>query len=431
MVQRSRHVAGGRAVSALTRSRGLWQPDLWPVCLWGVLALTGTLAAGRPCPKEVQGKSAGVKSPNAANVRFVNEAGVDINMFWVDLTGAEREPVLMAPRESAQQNTFQGHLFHFRSAKTNVFLFGYRVPKTPPTEPVSVPACDGTAQEAQQVDKLDEGRWLEFERLVHDQAAPCMGPSSNWSCVRFVSPDELGQRESLAYGFHKGETGTSAYKVGQTEDHLFANQQGFIMNVTNYEGGYLKMEMTDGIKKALYPWYEQRLKDAVIRHGVIPGGFSNNHIVEFDKIELTKYPAVMQVIVNEMKQVLEWWTKMRLKHSTTFGIRIYRRDSMLVNHLDRQETHIASAVLQVGQDADEGWPLEVIHPHRKGLKEVYLQPGQMVLYEGARITHGRPMRFKGEMFANLFTHFAPHSWHGLNRARPNPYYKQKPHGTEL
>ena len=39
--------------------------------------------------------------------------------------------------------------------------------------------------------------------------------------------------------------------------------------------------------------------------------------------------------------------------------------------------------------------------------EVYLQPGEMVLYEGARIKHGRPMRFKGEIFGNIFTHFAP------------------------
>ena len=38
---------------------------------------------------------------------------------------------------------------------------------------------------------------------------------------------------------------------------------------------------------------------------------------------------------------------------------------------------------------------------------VYLQPGDMVLYEGAYFKHGRPMRFKGNMFANIFTHFAP------------------------
>ena len=100
---------------------------------------------------------------------------------------------------------------------------------------------------------------------------------------------------------------------------------------------------------------------------------------------------------------------MRLRHTSTFGLRIYRRGSTLIDHLDIASTHIASAVLQVGQDVDEdgGWPLEVIHPHKPGRTEVYLQEGEMVLYEGARLSHGRPMRLKGKEFGNIFTHFAP------------------------
>jgi prolyl 4-hydroxylase len=41
------------------------------------------------------------------------------------------------------------------------------------------------------------------------------------------------------------------------------------------------------------------------------------------------------------------------------------------------------------------------------LSQVYLQAGEMVLYEGARLNHGRPMRLKGKAFGNIFTHFAP------------------------
>jgi prolyl 4-hydroxylase len=88
---------------------------------------------------------------------------------------------------------------------------------------------------------------------------------------------------------------------------------------------------------------------------------------------------------------------------------------MLINHLDIASTHLASAVIQVGQelDTDGGWPLEVMNPDGTGaLTEVYLQPGEMVLYEGARLKHGRPMRFKGEEFGNIFTHFAPVDWKG-------------------
>merc|ERR1712187_19481 len=138
-------------------------------------------------------------------------------------------------------------------------------------------------------------------------------------------------------------------------------------------------------------------------------------------------------IIDEMRDVLEWWTQTLLKHETTFGLRIYQRGSMLLNHVDRKESHIASAVIQVAQSTDEdgGWPLEVVHPHQDGLYEVYLQPGEMVLYEGARVIHGRPMRFKGDSFGNIFSHFSPKNWKGFSTSRVNPHFSARPATMEL
>merc|ERR1712232_1553117 len=62
-------------------------------------------------------------------------------------------------------------------------------------------------------------------------------------------------------------------------------------------------------------------------------------------------------------------------------------------------------------DEDGGWPLEALLPEGRAA-EVYLKPGEMVLYEGTWLRHGRPMRFKGDEFANIFTHFAPFDWKG-------------------
>merc|ERR1711879_377368 len=71
-----------------------------------------------------------------------------------------------------------------------------------------------------------------------------------------------------------------------------------------------------------------------------------------------------------------------------------------------------------------GWPIEVVHPHVPGLKEVYLQPGEMVLYEGARLQHGRPKRFDGDEFGNVFVHFRPEGWNGMAYAKEvNPHYE--------
>jgi hypothetical protein len=138
------------------------------------------------------------------------------------------------------------------------------------------------------------------------------------------------------------------------------------------------------------------------------------------KLNLDKYPNVRVLIVKEMQQVMQWWTQMRVRHTSTYGVRIYARDSMLINHVDRVDTHLASAVIQVDQEVDEdgGWPLEILLGNRT-VGEVYLQPGEMVLYEGAWLRHGRPMRFKGESFSNIFTHFAPFDWHGPSGHTPD------------
>lgn len=139
----------------------------------------------------------------------------------------------------------------------------------------------------------------------------------------------------------------------------------------------------------------------------------NEDKIQMHRLNLDFYSDVRMLIQTEMLSVMQWWTQMRLRHTSTYGVRIYRRDAMLINHVDRSDTHLASAVVQIGQDVDEdgGWPLEVMLGN-KSVGEVYLKPGEMVLYEGAWLRHGRPMRFKGTEFANFFTHFAPYDWNG-------------------
>ena len=46
---------------------------------------------------------------------------------------------------------------------------------------------------------------------------------------------------------------------------------------------------------------------------------------------------------------MERWSGKRLKNSAIYGIRVYRRGSMLHNHVDRSDTHIISAIVNVAQ----------------------------------------------------------------------------------
>ncbi len=97
-----------------------------------------------------------------------------------------------------------------------------------------------------------------------------------------------------------------------------------------------------------------------------------------------------------------------LAPSAMYGLRNYRAGATLRMHRDRVETHVISSVLQIAQDVDEPWTLEV----EVGGKthEILLSPGQMVLYEGASCAHGRPKPLVGRSFVNVFVHYRPIDW---------------------
>lgn len=65
---------------------------------------------------------------------------------------------------------------------------------------------------------------------------------------------------------------------------------------------------------------------------------------------------------------------------------------------------ITSAIINVDQDVDEPWPLEV-YGHDGKATNVTMEPGDMVLYESHSVIHGRPFPLKGNYFANVFVHF--------------------------
>ena len=74
--------------------------------------------------------------------------------------------------------------------------------------------------------------------------------------------------------------------------------------------------------------------------------------------------------------------------------------------MDRFNTHVISAILNIGQKVVEEWPLYILD--NEGAKHsVVLEAGEMLLYESARVVHGRPQALVGEYYDNLFIHYRP------------------------
>jgi prolyl 4-hydroxylase len=98
---------------------------------------------------------------------------------------------------------------------------------------------------------------------------------------------------------------------------------------------------------------------------------------------------------------------------------------------------VSSAILNVDQDVDEPWPIEV-YGHDGKAYNITMEPGDMVLYESHSVLHGRPFPLKGRYFANVFIHFEPvgHSLRhnakeAAERAALGPQDKHKDGGHEI
>jgi hypothetical protein len=117
-------------------------------------------------------------------------------------------------------------------------------------------------------------------------------------------------------------------------------------------------------------------------------------------------------IVQTLRQELGEWADVppsSLIKSAVYGIREYSRGVVLKRHVDRVQSHVLSAILNIAQRGmDSHWCL-TINDHDGVEHQVNLLPGEMLLYESAALVHGRPYPLDGEAYANAFVHFRPES----------------------
>ena len=107
-------------------------------------------------------------------------------------------------------------------------------------------------------------------------------------------------------------------------------------------------------------------------------------------------------IWNVSSDIISDWTGQQLVGSSVYGIRVYKEGAILSPHVDRLPL-ISSAIINVAQDVDEPWPLEVIG-HDGIARNVTMEPGDMVLYESHSVIHGEEF-LPGRMEQGLKTFF--------------------------
>jgi prolyl 4-hydroxylase len=174
--------------------------------------------------------------------------------------------------------------------------------------------------------------------------------------------------------------------------------------------GFHKRRLPDEIFTLLKNFYDENKGreqieswprgNTYVNHWVVP-----TSMVSFENPQINDGYAIKQKLWDSVKPIIEEWTGHKLQESSLYGIRVYKNESVLATHVDRLPL-VSSCIIQVAQDIDEPWPIEVIGHDRKA-HNVTMVPGDMVLYESHSILHGRPFPMKGRFYANVFVHYIP------------------------
>lgn len=185
-------------------------------------------------------------------------------------------------------------------------------------------------------------------------------------------------------------------------------------SMVNYtESGFEKIRTPAPLMKLLTAFYESNLGKEKLEPKSAANVFTNSYDAPSYLLDVTqpRYegggPELKQQLWDAARATIQEWTGQRLKPSSLYGIRIYREGAVLAPHVDRLPL-ISSAIINVAQDVEEDWPLEVIaHGDEGRAVNVTMKPGDFVLYESHSVIHGRPFPLKGKYYANIFIHFVP------------------------
>jgi len=183
-------------------------------------------------------------------------------------------------------------------------------------------------------------------------------------------------------------------------------------SMVNYtEMGFAKIKAPPRVFKAIQRFWENNQGREEVEEWYAGNTYTNHWecptwMLDVDNDKLEGAGEKLKNMIWEIaRHSLEEWTGQELTPTSLYGIRKYTEGSILNTHVDRLPL-VTSAIINVAQDVDEPWPLEV-YGHDGRAYNVTMEPGDMILYESASVLHGRPFPLKGRFYANVFVHFEP------------------------
>mmetsp|Transcript_20213 Transcript_20213/g.47339 ORF Transcript_20213/g.47339 Transcript_20213/m.47339 type:complete len:429 (-) Transcript_20213:1610-2896(-) len=239
--------------------------------------------------------------------------------------------------------------------------------------------------------------------------------SASWAITSDVLSPMLGADKQLLYDdfIKKCDVATAkgdgvCSRNDNFRHRMNREQPGSVYNFTKH--GYAKMKVPTDLYDLIKEHFDKyrdlaeiEWKEYNVYHNMWE---SPPTIIDINNESSGGSLSLTSVIEEKVKPILEEWTGQKLSPVSTYGIRMYHNGSILAPHVDRMPL-ITSVIIQVDQDIDVPWPLEV-YGHDGVATNVTMEPGDMVLYESHSVIHGRPFPMVGNFFANCFIHFEPY-----------------------
>ena len=148
-------------------------------------------------------------------------------------------------------------------------------------------------------------------------------------------------------------------------------------------------------------------------------------------------------ILELFKPIHEEWINFHRKEedqisligSMAYGLRVYHNTSRLHMHIDKIRTHVISSIFHVDhsnsnkEENNNNWPLYIEDYLSNGnnTMEIYLEKGDLLLYESAKYLHGRPRPFAGNWYSSLFLHYRLESTLWKDYVELETHYAILPH----
>ena len=312
--------------------------------------------------------------------RVRNKFDYPVTFYWHDESQKGRKQKLLAPGQSTTITSFLGHVF---SAHRDSGL--------------SKGEDDGVSGEMVDFMVVD-GSEYEFSPSNRLETCEIVPGSSN---SRFVDADQISCDDMHMRFVEFSHNVWYEKRLG-----LNYVQPALVESVT--DAGFENRRLPEATFAWLRDWFEEKQRTESIVEGPV-GPCMNQHVSESIMTHLT--PEKKDQLSDELHPILEEWYGGRLELTSIYGVRRYTNGSVLRMHVDTVNTHVVSAIINVGQGVDKDWPL-IILDHEDNEHTVIMQPGDMLLYESAKLLHGRPEPFQGSHYDNIFIHYKPRdgSW---------------------